>query len=265
MSMWSRHHAWTQVLPPSRPTPQELTRVRDVISTFRNPRVAVMGSTPEFRTICGQMLVTGVVTIDNSLEFHESVDPLVTTRPTSERFVHTSWQRFFLETDDLFDLILSDLTLGNIPYEERPQLFRDIHRTLKRGGYFIDKVLTNEGRPWDAEDIGRKYAALPLNLETVNAFNCEAIFCGTHSVNGVLNAAHAYDNLEQQLGHCDHPASLIRECELITPRHMLWYYGLPWSDVDKYYAHGLSRVARFSQEAQSPYLHHAYQFFNHKL
>jgi hypothetical protein len=259
---WADFHTWNLVLPPSRPSVEDLAVITKLaMSISRADPVAVMGSTPEFRDHLYRLGFIDVSVIDSNPSFHRSVSGLLTTPCLqNETYLDRQWQEHFTQCEDRYSLVLSDLTLGNVPYVDRRQLYAGIWRSIKVGGYFVDKVLTNEGRLNRDEDIASCYSMMPLNLATLNNFNCEAIFCGDKSVQGLLNAADIYAYLEER--HESDPTVLafVRACPTITPPAMQWYYGLPWTDVQGDYMTQMKLLARVPQPTTSAYHEHAYQF-----
>ena len=52
MSDWKNMEQWEMVLPPSRPTVEELDRIEKYIGSYsRAEPIAILGSTPEFRDL----------------------------------------------------------------------------------------------------------------------------------------------------------------------------------------------------------------------
>ena len=75
--------------------------------------------------------------------------------------------------------LLSDLTGGNIPYDERDEFYQTIAWALDDKGIFLDKCLTHPRPHESLQKLLQEYEWQPVNWETVNRFNCEVFFCST--------------------------------------------------------------------------------------
>ena len=192
--------SWTLVLPPSRPEALELARIRAIATKLdRTEAVAVLGSTPEFRDLLAELSFENVTVLDKNPKFYQAMSEYRIYR-NRETLVEGDWMDTLSGHADHFSLILSDLTSGNVPYAGRPQFYEQIHNALVPGGYFVDKNLTNESPAVTVEEIKSKYITLPLNLQTVNYFSCEAIFCSTIPEElGVVETSEIYRILDESL------------------------------------------------------------------
>lgn len=262
MTDWSQHRSWELVLPPSRPTTEELSRIRLALRSVRRAEpIAILGSTPEYRDLLARAGFSNVHLIDASETFHDAMTQMCAYRVSlKERFHHETWQDHFA-TGREYRAILSDLTLGNIPYVDRGHLFEALSRALVPGGMFIDKVLTNEGRRFSTAQIADHFRNLPVNLRTINDFNCIALFCSEVVFDGQVDSTRSYDVLSHEFREDPHLLELIMRCEEVTPRGMRWHYGLPWERVQPdYIGNRLQLLSRHGQDGGSPYRDHAYQF-----
>jgi hypothetical protein len=163
-----------------------------------------------------------------------------------------------------FQFVLSDLTMGNIEYGKRNKFYNDISNSLQYGGLFIDKVLTNEKRLISLSEIGGKYRNLPINLETVNMFNCEALFGSELLEGGIINTTDFYEVLRETYKNDKVLTKFVEKCHLITPEGCVWYYGVAWEKLrNDYFAYYRSSTAIDDIEG-SPYYGRTKQFVNIK-
>ena len=82
-----------------------------------------------------------------------------------------------------FAAIVSDLTSGNIPYSRRRRFYSLVAEALRPGGTFCDKLLSHPIPHESVAELLAKYENAPLNLDTLNRFNCESSFAATsHSI-----------------------------------------------------------------------------------
>lgn len=221
----------------------------------------MLGSTPEYRDLLARRGYREVHVIDNSDAFHDRMTRhMAYAGLASERFYNRSWQSHFASSPTQYDLILGDLTLGNVPYQDRRQMYADLFAAMNRGGFFIDRTLTNEGHRWTADEIASRYRDCPINIRTVNDFNCEAVFCSALAVNasGVLDTGEVYNRLTEL--ESPEIKKLVSECQIITPAGMRWCYGRPWATVAQDYAKGLTLLSKTPSPPGSPYRDHAFLF-----
>lgn len=258
---WSTHFTWELVLPPSRPSRHDLAVVtRHLNPLERDVPVCVMGSTPEFRDTAARLGFSDVTVVDSSREFHAYSESLrCFNTEDNETYINADWREYFPGISKQFGAILSDLTMGNIPYADRDHLYRAIERSLSPGGLYIDKVLTRQGPLYTSSELRKIFDASPLNLASVNDFNCRALFC--HAFQGeAIASSSRYDELATDFA--DHPVILkhIELCEKITPRGMTWYYGRNWSEVSRQYLTSALLVDQVPQPVDTPYYGHAQTF-----
>ena len=174
---WEQMSTWDLVLPPSRPSSWHLTTFREALRTRdRREPVAVLGSTPEFRDLLHECGFERIFVFDRNLEFYQCMSRLRVHRQW-EQFVFGNWMETLAKFSGRFGTIMSDLTSGNVAYEEREVFYELITNALRPGGLFCDKVLTHPGDLLRVDDLVAKYSLLPLNLLTVNHFSCEMLFC----------------------------------------------------------------------------------------
>jgi len=149
--------------------------------------------------------------------------------------------------------VLSDLTSGNIAYEQRATFYRLISDALRPGGLFCDKLLVHERALLPLAGLLEKYANSPLNLLTVNQFVCETFFCSDLLLPaGVVDASRCYEVLRAR-----RLSPRLRALVAINKRGMppgsIWYYGRPWSELAPDYCPQLACVETEEEEAWSPF------------
>ena len=257
---WERMVTWQLVLPPSRPDALDLERARMLLERVpRNHPVGVLGSTPEFRDLLGQMGFTTVYVLDRSSVFLQAMTGLRAYQ-NSEIHVLGDWLDTLPGLEGMFAVILSDLTAGNISYSQRADFYANIANALRPGGLFIDKNLTNPDGLIPLDDIKHKYAFAPVNLQTANYYSCEAIFCSElQAEDEQIETSAIYNKLEDALKG-PRFERLIQAATTITPLDCLWYYGRSWSLIAKTYCPDLELITRYDLEASQPYYKRAHQY-----
>jgi len=226
MKIWSHDSTWNLVLPPSRPNDFQLSIIKNKIKSLPyDANVAVLGSTPEFRDLLFETNISNIYVFDKSIEFYKKMSSQ-RIYDNAEIFVSGNWLETLNGFNSYFDMVLSDLTAGNIEYEMRREFYRLIIRLLKENGCFIDKHLTNENGLLTLNEIQFKYSNLPVNLATVNDFSCEAIFCSElQAIPEVIDTTRIYRLLNKCFHKNKRLQKFVELAHLITPRDCFWYYG----------------------------------------
>ncbi len=177
MDTWDLMQNWYFVLPPSRPSALQLTRIRSQIAKVdRSLPVAVLGSTPEFRDLLYESGFRRIYVLERNAVFYQAMTQ-ARVYCNAENLVNGGWLDTLPTLKGKFAAILSDLTSGNIPYDQRVQFYEGIEGSLMEGGMFFDKVLTHTGCNLSFDSLVEKYSTLPLNLLHINYFSSEMLFC----------------------------------------------------------------------------------------
>ena len=116
---------WSRIKPPVRPSDD----VNDYIRRQIKPRsrVLILGSTPEFRSLCHE-LDCEVIVADESRDIFENVSPLVTTKGP-EKFLERSWKE--LRGMDLgCNYVLADGSFNMMPLAAAGEVVDAISKNL---------------------------------------------------------------------------------------------------------------------------------------
>ena len=179
IAKWTAQDNWQQLLPPSRPSVDHLAFFCKHLEIVpRDIPVAVMGSTPEFCDLLFSLGFQKIHVVDNSAVFYNRMK-ILRLHNCTDRFIESDWFGHFSSVTQTYGAILSDLTLGNIAYDERSDLYRVIAKSLRKDGLFLTKVLTNETGLTAVEELVPKYQTLPFNIQTINDFSCDFYFTST--------------------------------------------------------------------------------------
>lgn len=258
---WDLMTQWSLVLPPSRPDELDLARIAARLQRVdRAEPVGVLGSTPEFRDLLAESGFSEVFVLDRNEGFLRAMTGS-RVYETPETIVISDWLDSLPEYEGFFGVILSDLTSGNLPYDERRRFNSLVALALRPAGLFIDKILTNESGLLSIDQIRVRYERASPNLKTANYFSCEAIFCSELQCDGErVETSRVYDRLTAELPGRRF-AALIDVAQLVTPRGGLWHYGRPWSTLRVDYGVGLELEGRFDLAFDQPYYGRGYQYF----
>ena len=258
---------WEMVLPPSRPTKEELQRIESVIDRYdRRIPVAILGSTPEFRELLSRLGFQNRYIFDKSRDFYNRMSNLIPESATvAEHLIQGEWLDTISEYDCYFQVILSDLTMGNIAYRDREKFYSDIAVSLLRNGVFIDKVLAFDFKIPTINELFLKYERLPINLRTINDFSSEVLFCSELvMMERTVNSSQFYKIIDNG-NYSDKIKYFSRMARMITPEGFSWDYGVPWSELSPVYNSFYKFQVVFPEiDVESAYFMRTKQFFNYK-
>jgi hypothetical protein len=248
------------ILPPLRPDALELTRiVRHLRSADRRAPVGVLGSTLELRDCLHESGFDNVHVLDSDAEYFRLTSH-VRVYDNSETFILGDWADSLERLESSFAVLLSDLTSGYVPYSSRARFYAAIARSLRPGGLFIDKALENPAGLHAISEIESRYRTAPLNLQTINYFCCEAIFCSTLQLDDQLvDTTRVYAQLADAL-RGPRFGRLIDAAQAIVPTDCRWYYGLRSEQLASVAGTGLRLRAKYQLARSQPYYRRAHQY-----
>jgi hypothetical protein len=250
---WSLMNNWNLVLPPSRPSVNQLEYLRSIANNINKElSVAILGSTPEFRDLFYELGFKNIFIFDRNKEFYDNTSKYRIYN-NKEIFVHGDWLLTLEEHINQFSLIVSDLTSGNIPYEERKKFYRDIENALTKGGYFYDKVLTHQDNFKSVAILLDKYEKMPLNNLSANYFSCELLFCSELLKESMKVDTSLFYQIIENLSKSKRIHKFIDLSKLITPPGFTWYYGKNWGDLKMEYCPNLKELNEIDDNNESPY------------
>ena len=161
-----------------------------------------------------------------------------------------------------FDFILSDLTSGNISYDNRELFYSGVSGALKNNGLFIDRILTKPLPFIPIEFLIDKYRKTAITNRSTNDFNCEVLFCSSLLNNKEQNVdtSQFYDYLLSL--HIPQITSFVESCYLITPRDCVWWYSKDWDEEKTIYTKKFSVISEIQEPETSAYAERAKLFFS---
>jgi hypothetical protein len=252
-AIWDLVRNWELVLPPLRPSAEQLARIgRHIDGVDRHSPVAVLGSTPEFRDLLHEMGFTEIHVFDRSRRFYDAFTRL-RARKSREALEEGDWLDTLGRFRGRFGVVLSDLTSGHMPYERRREFYGLITDALCEGGLFCDKVLAHRQPLLTLEGLMDKYAHRPLNLLYINSFVCEVFFCSELlRLRGVVDSTLFYEVLRD---HARTPRlrAFVTMNKQGMPPGSFWYYGRPWSELAPEYCPALLAIEEADEETWSPF------------
>jgi hypothetical protein len=240
---WDAQSSWHLMLPPGRPSGRHLDFVRTYVAQCRpDASIAILGSTPELRDLCVEESRPHVHVLERSAAFHEACSALLIYRNPHETLHQGDWLELLPKKVAAFDLVLSDLTLGSIPYDRRTEFFTGIRDALRPGGMFLDKVLTHGDELMLLDDLDQKYRTAPLNLQTLNDFANEYFFLSELVREGIVSIRHSHELLASRFASTPRLLRILDESLRLVTTNGVWFYGRPWRSIRRSYATGMRLV-----------------------
>lgn len=136
---------WHQAKPTYRPSKIEIARLekylKQVLKHFSQPRVLVLGVTPEIRDLLAKYRLP-VTLIDNNPVMIKAVATLVKRKNPKEKTVQADWLKMPFANNS-FELIMSDHPTSSIHYRDFGRFFKELKRVLVPQGYFIIDIHIN--------------------------------------------------------------------------------------------------------------------------
>lgn len=148
-----RAEAWHKMKPPSRPSDSELEIYRKFFQNVKHtksgagkPRALILGSTVEFRELAAQEDFE-ITVVDYSEEYHNEISTELNTKKYKtykEQYIKSDWCNMHNHSElsaKKFDIIIGDLSIGNVAPERIQNFYNNINSLLEDTGYFLGKSL----------------------------------------------------------------------------------------------------------------------------
>lgn len=143
MSGWGKELAniWTNNVAPSRPSCSEICiythYLRKIQEKIHRPiKLLVLGSTPEFRD-WGYDENLEIYVVDKSKDYYEQVSREIRHKNLKETVYYSAWED--MHFNEKFDIIIGDLSIGNIEPKKFKNFLNNIHNSLSSEGLFLGK------------------------------------------------------------------------------------------------------------------------------
>ena len=218
----------------------------------RASRIGILGSTPELRDLVGKLGFRRVDVLDRDKGMFLQMTKL-RTGTSKESFVKGDWQETLGIRKGYYGAVLSDLTGGNIAYDEREEFYKSIACALEENGVFLDKCLTHPRPHEDLEELLEEYEWWPINWQTVNWFNCQVFFCSTLLERSErVDTSDFYGTLLER-PHRDNLSRILQMMPQVTPKDMVWHYGRRWNEIKYMYEKNLVAKETVEERKGSPY------------
>lgn len=145
---------WKHFVHPARPGYSELELIKSKIKERKQAKVLILGSTPEYRDLCGK-LGADVTLIDFNKKNYQYLAKEMKTKP-KEKFVNDNWITTVL--NEKFDIILGDVVLNIVNKDNIIKVISNIFKMLKSGGLFLPRTyVRSQEERHTPEGIIKKY------------------------------------------------------------------------------------------------------------
>jgi len=141
---WSSY--WKLLKAGSRPSQEDVKtifkQISEHIKGIKNPKIIILGSTPEFREMCTIFSVVygaEIVCVELVEYMYKAMTELVLQKNEKESVIFCNWLEIKLPSK-FADIIVGDLTEGNITAELLPKYYLEMNRILKSNGKYIHRT-----------------------------------------------------------------------------------------------------------------------------
>jgi len=236
IAKWDAQTSWPYTLPPGRPSLFHIQQFYQSIvsrfppSTRAGLHAAVLGSTPELRSLLFELGIEHITVIDHSALFYQRMSALPVTRSPSERFVNSDWVDALQRRPGHFDVIVSDLTSGNLPFNRRSVFYAAVARSLRNDGIFVDKLLTYPVRRLQIAALEHRFCHAPENLQSLSDFCNIAFFLVEYWPNHCIVCPDTIrSHLRERFASLPRLLWFVDHSRMLVPPKGRWFYGLRWS------------------------------------
>lgn len=142
--VWRRH-----IKPPSRPCLDQIKIwekiLKEKIEEVKNPKVLILGVTPELRDLVNRYSLKSIV-CDVNPRMVEAMNKLIKYKNSKEKITIRNWLEMDFKKES-FDLILGDACLNQISSQEKiKKLLRKLKDFLKPNGYLLIREVVRLGQ-----------------------------------------------------------------------------------------------------------------------
>lgn len=131
------YNVWKKVEPPFCPSKGEIKFYEKAIKKIlgrKNPRVLVLGATPEIRDLLAKYKNLNVYVININVPVYQAMTRLMKKKNPKEKLVVADWLKMPFKKNT-FDLSLSHGAFSVINLKNHQKLYQNIKRVLKKDGY----------------------------------------------------------------------------------------------------------------------------------
>lgn len=137
---------WKLFTEPFRPSKQDMSIYASLINAhiqaINNPTIVILGSTPELRDLCiaySLQYDARILCVEMMKDIYYAFKQLMNTDNQNEQLIEKNWLNMNLPEKSV-DIVVGDLTDGNINHEFKSMYYKQIHKSLKETGMYIART-----------------------------------------------------------------------------------------------------------------------------
>ncbi len=149
---WQRMaRLWARFSKPGRPSQDDIKNYNELLGValgkIKNPKVLVLGVTPEIRNLLYKYKNTKVYCVDMTIDMYRAMDVFIRYQNKREKFIQSNWLSISRKVKNI-DVVIGDYVSGNIA-SHFDKFLLEIKKVLKPGGYFIvrDLLIADSTKP----------------------------------------------------------------------------------------------------------------------
>lgn len=166
------YNVWKKVEPPFCPSKGEVMFYEKAVKKIlkrKNPKVLVLGSTPEIRDLLAKYKKLEVYIIDAGVPVYRAMTRLMKRKNKQEKLVVGDWLKMPFKKDT-FDLNLSHGAFSVIDLKNHEKFYKNIKRVIKKDGYVVMSRVNVEPflkEPISFKQIINRYKEDPKYFKTL--------------------------------------------------------------------------------------------------
>ncbi len=133
------YNVWKKVEPPFCPSKGEVMFYEKAVKKIlkrKNPKVLVLGSTPEIRDMLAKYKKLEVYIIDADLPVYRAMTRLMKRKNKQEKLVIGDWLKMPFKKDT-FDLSLNHAAFSVISLKNHEKFYKNLKKVIKKDGYVV--------------------------------------------------------------------------------------------------------------------------------
>jgi SAM-dependent methyltransferase len=136
IASWDYAKLWDKFPVPARPSKEELSYLKKELSRLKEPKVLILGSTIEYRSLCKKLGIFPYVA-DFDKSHYDILTSYSKEKFPSEHFIKIDWLK--LNESNKYDAILGHRAFNVIGKRVVRKFFENMYHALKPGGVFYCK------------------------------------------------------------------------------------------------------------------------------
>jgi len=238
---WSRlTKLWINYLPPSKPSLYDLNIYKALIRKYclqiNGMKALVLGATPELRDLLFE-LKADVSVVDRNPYMIEEMTRIRIYKNHEAVYID-DWFKYLPKNKYSFNLIVSDLTQSNIPYDMHDEFYQLVSNSLIPGGIFIDRMYTyrDNSKLYSATEEFVRFSKNPA----INLLSLNELFINCFVASDLVAKLGRIDTHQifMAMRNMDNPilnkyAEQVEE--FLAPDGAVWYCGKDWRKVSNIY------------------------------